>query len=61
MIKLIVYERGSEAWDLALLEGVNTSFLQRREKKKKKKQVSGKPSGRGGRSQGLNEVLRAIK
>lgn len=30
-------------------------------KKKKKKQVSGKPSGRGGRSQGLNEVLRAIK
>lgn len=60
MIKLIVYERGSEAWDLALLEGVNTSFLQRREKKKKK-QVSGKPSGRGGRSQGLNEVLRAIK
>lgn len=36
MIKLIVYEQGSEAWDLALLKGVNTSFFKKKEKKNRK-------------------------
>lgn len=44
------------------LVGRSQHFLfAKKGKKKKKKQVSGKPSGRGSRSQGLNEVLRAIK